>query len=233
MEIETTKVKDRQELVTQDNQLVESCYSMTVNEKRILWLGMRKANSPDRPNQSEPATFTITAKEFAESFPDVGQHPWRALKRAGKLLRGRYVKYPPKANKELDVNWFDSIEYANGEGAITIRFSWSIHIRLAGLDEQFTQFPLLEVRQLRSIYAMRLFEMIYQFKSTGYRRVTIEDYRFMMDCVDKYKSVAELKRNTLFPAIKDLKENSNLNIKVKELKEGRKITHFLFVMVAD
>lgn len=222
---------DRQELVTQDNQLVESCYTMTVNEKRILWLGMRKANSPNLPNKDEPATFTITATEFAEHFPDAGKHPWQTLKRAAKVLRGRYVKFPPSANKELDVNWFDSIEYSNGDGAITVRFSWSIHIRLAGLDEQFTQFPLLEVGKLRSSYAMRLFEMVYQFKSTGYRRVTIEKYRFMMDCVNKYNSVSELKRNTLYPAIKDLKKNSNLNIKVKELKDGRKITHFEFIIV--
>jgi len=222
---------DRQELVTQDNQLVESCYSMTPNEKRILWLGMRKANSPFYPNATEPASFTITAKEYAKHFPVVGEHPWRALKRAGKLLRGRYVKFPERANKELDVNWFDSIEYSNGEGAITVRFSYSIHVRLTALENQFTQFPLLDVGQLRTSYAMRLFEMVYQFKSTGYRRVTIEDYRFMMDCVDKYQSVSELKRNTLYPAIKDLKLNSNLNIKVKEIKEGRKITHFEFIIV--
>ena len=227
----TSNDQNRNYLIAQDNQLVESCYSMTVNEKRILWLGMRKANSPNLPNRDEPATFTITAKEFAEQFPDSGEHPWQTLKRAAKLLRGRYVKFPPRANKELDVNWFDSIEYSNGDGAITVRFSWSVHIRLAGLDQQFTRFPLLEVRQLRSIYAMRLFEMIYQFKKTGYRRVSIEDYRFMMDCVDKYNSVSELKRNTLHPAIKDIKQNSNLNVKVKELKEGRKITHFEFIIV--
>jgi plasmid replication initiation protein len=194
---------------------------------------MRKANSRDYPNPLEPITFTITALEFAHHFPDVGEHPWRALKRAAKQLRGRYVKYPPKANKELDVNWFDSIEYSNGDGEITIRFSYSIHCRLAGMDEQFTKFPLLEVRQLRSVYGMRLFEIVYQFQSRGYRRVTTEEYRFMMDCVDKYKSVGELKRNTLLPAIKDLKNNSNLNIKVKEFRERRKITHFEFVIVSQ
>lgn len=230
MELDKKEPKKPAEPILQDNQLIESCYSMTVNEKRILWLGMRKANSREYPSSSEPAIFTITASEFAEKFPDIGDHPWRALKRAAKRLRGRYVKYPPRANKELDVNWFDSIEYSSGEGEITVRFSYSIHCRLAGIDEQFTRFPLLEVRKLRSVYGMRLFEMLYQFKKIGRRKITVEDYRFMMDCVNTYKSIAELKRNTLLPALKDLRNNSNLSVKVKELKKRRKITHFEFVI---
>jgi plasmid replication initiation protein len=230
LKTDVRKLACNKKTVTQDNALIESCYSMTLNEKRVLLLGISKINPTLFPKKSEPESFTITAKEFSEVFPD-NENPWRALKRAVIKLRPRYVELHSKNNDTAkQINWFDSIEYSNGLGTVTVRFSWSMHVRLAGMSDHFTKFPILEIRKLSNMYGVRLFELLFQFKSTGYRIITIEKYRFSMDCVNKYNSIAELKRNTLTPAINDLRNNSNLDVNFKTIKSGHKITHFQFFL---
>ena len=221
--------KDRR-TATQDNELIESCYSMTLNEKRLLFLGIAKLDPRKFPNESEPACFTVTAKEFGDNFSDT-DNPWRTLKRAAKKLRPRYVKLHPKSRAiEKEINWFDSMEYSSASSSVTARFSWSIHTRLAGMSGNFTPIPLSEVKPLRSIYGIRLFEMLRQYKPQGYRKISIADYRFSLDCVEKYKTIGELKRNTLIPGLNDIKKNTSLKVIFRDVKEGRNITHFEFII---
>ena len=76
---------------------------------------------------------------------------------------------------------------------------------------------------------MRLYELLSQFKSTGYRIISIKDFRFAMDVVNTNKGTKNLKRRVLIPAVKQLNEKSDLFCIVDDLKEGRTITGFKFV----
>ena len=68
---------------TQDNQLIEACYSMTLNEKRLLLFGISKINPSTFPDVNKPFKFEMTAQEWKEQFGD--DNPWRALQRSAKL----------------------------------------------------------------------------------------------------------------------------------------------------
>lgn len=218
--------------VTQDNQLIEACYTMTLNEKRLLMLGMSRVNPMDFPRKEEPFSFTISAKEWSKYYPDT--NPYLHLKRAAKKLRSRFVKLHPKVGVTDEINWFDSVRYIENESSVTLRFTWSIQVRLAGMLEQFTQIDLLAVNRLKSLYSVRLYELLSQFQSfdlgtSGVRIITVEDFRIAMDAVDIYPKLAELKRRILNPALKELNQNSNLEVTFEDIKRGRKITHFKFI----
>ena len=64
-----------------------------------------------------------------------------------------------------------------------------------------------------------------QFKSTGYRKIRLDDLRNMLDLNDKYPLTADLKRRVIDTAIDELNEKSPITIKYKLLKTGRKFTH--------
>ena len=95
--------------------------------------------------------------------------------------------------------------------------------------EQFTTIDLLAVSQLTSVHSVRLYELLSQFKSTGYRVISVDDFRFAMDVVNTNKGTKELKRRVLNPAIKQLNEKSDLFCTVSDVTEGRTITGFKFV----
>ena len=194
---------------TQDNQLIEACYTMTLNEKRLLLFGISKINPSTFPDVNKPFKFEMTAKEWTEHFGD--DNPWRSLKRAGKKLMGRTLTLHSKttdsnAPDETMLNWFEEAKFHNNKGRVVITFTRSVQVRLAGMLEQFTQ-----------------------FKSTGYRVMALDDFRFAMDVVNTNKGTKELKRAVLNPAIKQLNEKSDLFCIVQDIKEGRTITGFKFV----
>ena len=47
---------------TQDNQLIEACYSMTLNEKRLLLFGISKINPSVFPDASKPFSFEMNGQ---------------------------------------------------------------------------------------------------------------------------------------------------------------------------
>jgi|TARA_R110000803_G_scaffold164831_2_gene228468 plasmid replication initiation protein len=217
---------------TQDNQLIEACYTMTLNEKRLLLFGISKINPSTFPDVNKPFKFEMTAKEWTEHFGD--DNPWRSLKRAGKKLMGRTLTLHSKttdsnAPDETMLNWFEEAKFHNNKGRVVITFTRSVQVRLAGMLEQFTTIDLLAVSRLTSTHAVRLYELLSQFKSTGYRVMALDDFRFAMDVVNTNKGTKELKRAVLNPAIKQLNEKSDLFCIVQDIKEGRTITGFKFV----
>jgi plasmid replication initiation protein len=211
---------------TQDNQLIEACYSMTLNEKRLLLFAMSKVNPSTFPDALKPFRFEMTAKEWAQQFGD--DNPWRSLKRTADKLLGRYLTLHPKAGHIQKISWFDSVDYFDKEARIVVEFGRSVQIRLAGMLEQFTTIDLLAVSQLKSTHAVRLYELLSQFKSTGYRVMTVEDFRWAMDVVNTNKGTKELKRAVLNPAVKQVNEKSDLFCIVTDIKQGVRITGFKF-----
>ena len=176
---------------TQDNQLIEACYSMTLNEKRLLLFAMSKVNPSTFPDASKPFSFEMTAKEWAQQFGD--DNPWRSLKRTADKLLGRYLTLHPKAGHIQKISWFDSVDYFDKEARIVVEF-----------------------------------ELLSQFKSTGYRVMTVEDFRWAMDVVNTNKGTKELKRAVLNPAVKQVNEKSDLFCIVTDIKQGVRITGFKF-----
>lgn len=214
---------------TQDNQLIEACYTMSLNEKRLLLFGISKINPSIFPDVNKPFKFEITAQDWKEQFGD--DNPWRALKRSCEKLMSRTLTLHSKSNN-LDktmLNWFEEAKFFNKQGRVVVTFTRSVQVRLAGMLEQFTTIDLLAVSELTSIHAVRLYELLSQFKSTCYRIMSIDDFRFAMDVVDTNKGTKELKRAVLNPAVKQLNEKSDLFCIVKDIKEGRRITGFKFV----
>ncbi len=213
-------------ICTQDNQIIEACYSMTLIEKRLLLLAISKIDSTQFPKANKALVVSIATNEWTQYYSDL--NPWRDIKDAAKSLLGRHVAFHDKTGITDLINWFSKVRYHDDEGWITIEFTRPMQVRLAGMIEQFTQVDLLSVSKLRSIHAIRLYELLSQFKRTGYRVMSIEDFRFSMDCTETYKENKDLTKWVVKPAIKEINTKTNLTVDLENIKRGRKITGFKF-----
>lgn len=219
------------DVAVQDNTLIEASYTLTLVEKRLLLLGISKVNPNHNPQDLPLIEFEITADEWLGLFPD--ENPFRAMKRAADRMLTRYVTLHPKTGHVKKISWFDSVDYFEGEGRVRVRFGRSMSLRLAGMLTEFTKVRLLDIRQLNSFHSIRLYEYLSQFRSTGYRRTSAEDFRIAMDCVDKYPAMRELKRTVLKPALDELNAKSDLRVVCNDLKKGRTIVGFEFTVFTD
>jgi Protein involved in initiation of plasmid replication len=102
-----------------------------------------------------------------------------ALVEVAESLFNRYVVVdnpdPKRPNiKRIKMRWISSIEYLTGEGKVSLRFSQDILPYLSELKGQFTRYELKHIGNMTSIYAIRLYELLMQWKSTGVREVEID-----------------------------------------------------------
>ena len=214
-------------MAIQDNQLVESCYTMTLNEKRLLMLALSQLESKTFYSKDEIPKLTVSSELWSQYFPD--EHtPYRAMRRASDRMLGRHVTLHPKTGITEKLNWFDSVKYDEHEGSVSIKLGWSIQVRVSGLLAQFTKIDLLSINKLTSLYSIRLYELLSQYLTVGKRTIKVCDYRIAMDCIERYKATKELKRWTLNPAVKELNEKSDISVKFKDVKKGRSIVAFEF-----
>jgi len=213
--------------VTQSNSVIESAYTMTLNEKRLILIGIAKIDPMKFPKKQEPLEFSITGTEWREHFPDSGNAE-RDMQRAAKQLRTRSVTFHPRTGIIQEVNWVDSIKYFKGEARVQIRFGWTMSTHLAGMLEQFTKFDLLNVRKLNSTHSIRLYELLSQFRSTGFRQTALDDFRFSMGIEDAYPAYKSLRQWVIEPAIKELNQKTDFDVRWEPIKQGKTVTALRF-----
>ena len=79
---------------------------------------------------------------------------------------------------------------------------------------------------LRSTYAVRLFEWCIQFVDNGWLIIPLDDLVQRLGVA--YTRYADIRRKVIEPAVKELQAKSNLDIKWEPVKEGRSVKSIRF-----
>ncbi|NCQ40296.1 replication initiation protein [Shewanella vesiculosa] len=205
-------------LITKHNALVEASYKLTLNEQRLILFCISKID-PRKP-LAKDNSFTISASEFSETFGIDEKNAYKELEKASKTLSERWIKTYKHGEKEK-FRWIFGMIYHKNEGKLTLGFSPWIEPYLTKLYKQFTSYKLAQVSKLKSIYSIRLFEFINQFKKTGKLSIDIEKFKERLELKSGYSRFYNLKKRVIEPAVKELSEKSNISIDWKPIKSGR------------
>lgn len=213
-------------VITKHNSLIEASYKLTLNEQRIVLLCIARLDT--RKPLPKDNMFTITAKEFSETFGIEEKHAYEALDEAASTLYERDIKtYDGKYRERF--RWVCGVKYHDNEGKVTLGFSNWITPYLTMLHERFGSYKLKQISGLKSTYSIRLLEFLMQFKSTGKLIIDLDQFKERLDIKTEYTRFYNLRMRVIEPAIKELREKSNLVIKWAPLKVGRTITKLEFV----
>lgn len=216
-------------VAVQDNQLVMACYRMTLTEKRLLLLGISKVDSERMPSKSYPLEFDVTVAEWSSVYADSSRSIYKELDAASKRLLRRQVFLKGRSDDDQLCNWLDRCQYHPGEGRISIRFGWTVSHYLSGLFEQFTKVDLLSVRRLSSFHSVRLYELLAQFRSTGFRVISLDALRDSLALGSAYPMFADVKRRVIDPAVAEINEKTDFIVSWNGVKEGKKVVSLRFV----
>ena len=221
--------------VTQDNELIRAAYTLTPLEKRLLLVGMSKLNPTVPVERGRPPVdrLTITADDWRQAFPD-DPKPYRSLRAAcdGLLSRqwrvdhegeGVYTKY----------NWLSRCSYNKSKGVVEMVFTHDTSLRLHGMFQNFTTLQLHQIGQLKSFNQIRLYELLCQFRPTGFLTITLAELREILGLGDKHSRWSYFKRDVLDPSVKAITKETDLTVTYKPIKEVRKIVGVEFVFRVD
>jgi plasmid replication initiation protein len=159
--------------------------------------------------------------------------PTKSLKDACKNLferRFSYQKLTAKGNLENVMSrWVQRVSYVENEALVRIRFSDDVVPLITNLEKHFTSYELEQVSSLTSAYAIRLYELLIAWRSTG--KVSMLELR---NCVQglvywiQNTTDGNFKRRVLEPAIQQINEHTDIKAEYEQHKRGRSIIGFSF-----
>lgn len=219
------------EIVIKDNTLINASYTISLTEQRILLLSIAKAQkNGSEINHNE--YVGIHASEYVEAFKTDRKTVYRDLKKACDTLFSREFSYK-KDGKVVRSHWLQSSIYDENNGSIEILFAKELIPFISQLKNRFTSYHLEDVKEMTSVYAIRLYELIIAWKSTRKTPVfAIAELREKLGVEPKkYPRIDNFKMRVLDVAINQINELTNIQIKMEQHKKGRSIVGFSFDFV--
>jgi len=218
--------------VYKSNALVEASYRLSPAEQRIMLACISQVRR-DQPITDE-VMYNVSVSDYSSLVGTSSHSTYKELADAALRLKRREVwlrEYPNgngKRPRTLVTGWVQSIAYIESEGRIELRFSKDMLPYLTQLTEQFTRYALEDVAKMTSSHAIRLYELLCQWRDTRQREVSIEWIRESFQLGDKYPAIKDFKRRVIEPAVEQINEHSPLWVKWSQRKTGRRVSHFVF-----
>jgi plasmid replication initiation protein len=215
-------------LVVKSNLLVRASYRLNLNEQRLVLLavaGLSSARPGIKPGLNQVTGIRISAAEFAEAWKIPPKEAYHALKQAtNELFHEVITEINGKRTDKM--RWVSSVSYHDGEAWAMLSFSPEVTPHLTSIRQKFTEYRLGQVANLRSSYAIRIFEWCMQFDDTGWMQIDLDDLVSRLGLA--YTRYVDVRRKVIEPAIAELKAKSNLEIDYAAIKQGRKVIAIKF-----
>ena len=223
----------KKELVVKDNSLINASYHLDLVEQRLILLAIIEARQHGTGiTANDP--LTIHAESYVKHFNTHKNTAYSALQDACKNLFERRFSYQ-EVNKKGNIEkvlsrWVSEIRYIDNEASVKLIFSPSVVPLITHLEKQFTSYELEQVRHLNSRYAIRLYELLIQWRSVGETPLfEMGDFRKRLGVdKDEYSRTESFKRRVLDIALKQINEHTDITASYEQHKAGRVITGFSF-----
>ena len=221
------------DLVVKDNALINASYNLDLVEQRLILLAIVEARESGKGiNANDP--LEVHADSYINQFGVHRNTAYQALKDACKDLFARQFSYQEKkANgniRNVMSRWVSQIAYNDNEATVDLIFAPAVVPFITRQEEQFTKYELQQVSSLSSAYAIRLYELLIQWRSAGKTpTIELQEFRKKLGVLDnEYLRMAHLKERVLELSIKQINEHTDITVKYEQHKRGRSISGFSF-----
>lgn len=225
------------ELVVKDNALINASYSLSLVEQRLILLAIVTARRDDHNMAWDVflgKPIEISASEYVEAFGVSRQNAYMALQDACKTLFNRQFSYQERGEVKgiwhKTSRWVSDIAYLSDTATVSFTFAPAVLPLITQLEQHLTSYELQQVANLNSAYAVRLYEVLIAWRSTGKTpKVTIEELRNRLGVLNgEYERMYDFKKNVLDYSIKQINEHTDIKASYEQYKQGRKIAGFVF-----
>ena len=222
------------ELVVKDNALISASYTLDLIEQRLILLAITQARETGL-GITENSLLEVHASSYINCFDVDKSTAYRVLKEASKGLFDRYVTYHDKnpkngRDRSFHCRWVDKIGYEDQSGLVYLRFTQDVVPLITRLEENFTKYEIHQISKLSSAYAIRLYELLIQWRSAGETPVIdLKQFRNQLGVANEdYKLMSDFKKRVLEIALAQINESTDITAEYRQHKKGRSISGFSF-----
>ena len=224
----------KSDLVVKTNQLNSAVQNLSLPELRIIQLAIVDARETGKGLDTK-TPLRIDAMRYAQAFDTTRQNAYILMKQSEETLFNRRFTYFDNEKKPIKSRWLQDVRYLDDEGAIEVCFTRLVVeciTRLDGAEQFFTQYLLSQTANLKSVYAVRLYELLIQWKTAGKTPVfELSLFRGQMGLNDdEYKIMGNFKLRVLDLAVNEINEKTDLTVSYTQEKKGRVLHGFNFTV---
>lgn len=223
--------------VNMSNALVRAAQGLDIHQKRLLMFALGKLDSKTKLKNTQVKTSEITVRinvaDMMEKYSLDGKNAYSDTKKACDKLMKQSIRFFHKDTDgkrlETKMQWVGSATYKATGGWVEIEFYHKLFPMIFQLEEVFTSYKLERAAALRSVYSWRLFELLMQFKKTGFLSIKIDEFADAMEATKSMRyNFANMRQRIIEPAVAEIKKRDGLNLVWEPVKHGRKVTGLEF-----
>jgi len=225
---------DASNYVVQANSLIGGRQALKLNSAKLIRSAIMQVVKED----TELKPYMITIKEFAELLQIDESNIYKfADEITDDIIRNPvYVREEKdgKTIKWIKIPWVSRCEY-NSDIGIAIKLNEELKPFLIDLKDHYTQYTLQEVLAMRSVYAIRIFEMLQSkimsrvLPKEGVKIViTVQEIKECCDCADKYKDFSNFKIKVLDKAKNEINRVTMFKVDYSYIKEKKRVVAIEF-----
>jgi plasmid replication initiation protein len=241
------KQPEHKAVVWQHNRLSEARYELTAREQKLLLYVIAMIE----PEDGDFKRYIINIAEFAQLANLDKDHLYRELRELARSLKQKPLVIPnhfdgqTQTHLDLVTSWFDTAYVGrNGAGYFAVTISQVLKPYLLQVKREFFRFRLYHVMQLRSSYAIRLYQWAKRWEFRKNIEISVQELRTVLGANNgqdrdgtklNLAAYADFKRRAIKPAIAEINAKTDLNISFRELKaKGSKaVERLAFSIRAD
>ena len=232
-------------VVWQSNQLAEARYELSPREQKLVLYVI----SMIEPEDEDFKRYVVNVSDFAKLAKLSKSELYKELRDLAENLKSKVLVIPnhfdPDTGKhvELVTSWFsDALITANGQGYFAVEISRNLKPYLLKVKREFFKFRLQQVMQMRSAYAIRLYQFAKRWEFKRKYLVSVAELRGIMGALHpagrgKTKTAlgnyADFKRRAVQPAVDEINTKSDIFLSFAEVKaKGSKAVESLDFTIA-
>lgn len=225
---------DTRNYVCQANTLVGGKQALRLNSAKLIRSAIMQVVRDD----AELKPYTITISELA----DLLQVPKNNIYRDIDDITDDIINNPVFIKEEYDkkirwvkIPWVTRCEY-NSDVGVLIKLNDELKPFLLNLKEHYTQYTLDSILVMKSVYAIRLYELLQSKimssilpKNGTDIELSLQEIRESCDCESKaYDIFSNLRSRVIDIAVKEINEKTLYTLSYKYKKNGRSVIGLIF-----
>lgn len=219
--------------VRKSNEMIQkNRYSLSLREQRLLLYCISKIRPDDEGNKRYKIKIRDATRICSITDKKIGGKVYDNVFDAFSKLRDNgFTIYTSKGRAR--VAFIDNPEQ-DGEGNIEFNFNSYVVPYLFQVKRCFTQYDLGIAVKMRSVYGIRLYELLKSYQNLHDKTFTLEELRERLGAEEKsyQEKYGLFRKYVLEPALKDI-DDTDIRVSYVEIKEGRKIAKIQFIITED
>lgn len=224
---------DTRNYVVQANTLIGGRQALKLNSAKLIRSAIMQVVFDD----TELKPYVITINELANMLNVSPSNVYRDIDEITDDIINNPVYVKSESGKKIKwikIPWVTRCEYQSDAG-VALKLNDELKPFLLNLREHYTQYTLDNILAMKSVYAIRIFELLQERikqrllpKDGKDIELSVDTIRECCDCEDKYNTFSNFKIRVIDVATNEINKVTPYDVSYKYKKTGRSVTGIIF-----